>query len=57
LFGSISLSAADLMLRRAAIAVLESVAKADAARRTARCGTLATDFEGVPAERETMVEC
>jgi hypothetical protein len=44
---------AERMLMRAAIRVLESTAKADAERRAARCGTLATfeDFQSVPPER------
>jgi hypothetical protein len=46
LFGSISLSAADLMLRRAALAVLESVAERDAIERRRHCGEVAS-FEGL----------
>jgi len=53
LFGSILLSAGDLLLRQTARALLESSAKADAERRAARCGTLATleDFKNVPRLR------
>ena len=53
LFGSILLSAGDLLLRQTARALLESSAKADAERRAARCGTLATleDCKNVPRLR------
>jgi hypothetical protein len=51
--GLLSQSVAELTQRRAARAVLESIAKADAERRAARCGTLATleDFKNVPRLR------
>jgi hypothetical protein len=53
LFGSMSMSAAELLLRRAALALLELSAKADAERRAALCGTRADwNFENVPVERE-----
>jgi hypothetical protein len=51
--GLMSMSAADLMLRRAALAVLESVAARDAAERRRHSGEAATfdGFEDALAER------
>jgi hypothetical protein len=42
----LSMSAADLMWRRAALAVLESVAERDAIERRRHCG-MAADLEGL----------
>jgi hypothetical protein len=48
-----SLSATDLMWRRAALAMLQAAAERDAAERRRHCGEVAdlTGFEDVLAER------
>jgi hypothetical protein len=46
LFGSMSMSAADLMQRRAALAVLESSAERDRAALRSKCGRLCDDTDG-----------
>jgi hypothetical protein len=53
LFGQMSMSAADLMLRRAALAMLEAAAERDAAERRRHCGEVADydGFEDALAER------
>jgi hypothetical protein len=47
-----SMSPADLMLRRAALAILESAAERDAVERKSRCGRACdlADFESRRAE-------
>jgi hypothetical protein len=46
MFRQLSLSATDLMLRRAASAILESTAERDAIERKAKCGRACDDLAG-----------
>jgi hypothetical protein len=47
MFSQLSMSATELMLRRAALVILESAAARDAAERRARCGRVCSieEFE------------
>jgi hypothetical protein len=46
LFGLMEMSAAELMLRQAALAILESSAERDRAALRSKCGCLCDDTDG-----------